>query len=71
INTAHSQVNQLPDLQQILDKQQAVADATATIMQSVRTFSSDMANKAAKERLEAREQAEQDMYNNNPELWHE
>ena len=71
INTAHSQVNQLPDLQQILDKQQAVADATATIMQSVRTFSSDMANKAAKERLEAREQAEQEMYNNNPELWQE
>ncbi|MCX8745345.1 hypothetical protein J3U68_07980 [Snodgrassella sp. B3882] len=40
-------------------------------MQSVRTFSSDMANKAAKERLEAREQAEQEMYNNNPELWQE
>ena len=52
-----------------MDKQQAVADATATIMQSVRTYTADMANKAAKERIEAQEKAEQDMQENYPEVW--
>ncbi|MCX8749562.1 hypothetical protein J3U75_09290 [Snodgrassella sp. B3088] len=57
INTAHSKVNELPDLQQIMDKQQAVADATATIMQSVRTLSTDMANKADKEKQQEKKAA--------------
>lgn len=57
ISTAHGKVNDLPDLQQIMDKQQAVADATATIMQSVRTLSTDMANKADKEKQQAKKAA--------------
>lgn len=40
-----------------MDKQQAVADATATIMQSVRTLSTDMANKADKEKQQAKKAA--------------
>ncbi|WP_180297120.1 hemagglutinin repeat-containing protein, partial [Snodgrassella communis] len=69
IDSAHSQINQLPDLQQIMDKQQAVADATATIANSVRTLSADMARKANQERQQAREKAEQELQSNNPELW--
>ncbi|WP_239327087.1 VENN motif pre-toxin domain-containing protein, partial [Snodgrassella gandavensis] len=69
IDSAHSKVSQLPDLQQIMDKQQAVADATATIANSVRTLSADMARKANQERQQAREKAEQELQTNNPELW--
>ncbi|PIT08543.1 hypothetical protein BGI31_05445 [Snodgrassella communis] len=52
-----------------MDKQQAVADATATIANSVRTLSADMARKANQERQQAREKAEQELQSNNPELW--
>ncbi|NUE67588.1 VENN motif pre-toxin domain-containing protein, partial [Snodgrassella sp. ESL0253] len=69
IDSAHSNVSQLPDLQQIMDRQQAVADATATIANSVRTLSADMARKANQERQQAREKAEQELQTNNPELW--
>ncbi|MCO6509137.1 MAG: VENN motif pre-toxin domain-containing protein [Snodgrassella sp.] len=50
-----------------MDKQQA--DATATIANSVRTLSADMARKANQERQQAREKAEQELQSNNPELW--
>ncbi|PIT39383.1 hemagglutinin repeat-containing protein [Snodgrassella alvi] len=68
ISTAHSKVNELPDLQQIMDKQQAVADATATIMQSVRTLSTDMANKADKEKQQAKKAAEEQLQTEGGEI---
>ncbi|WP_370389419.1 VENN motif pre-toxin domain-containing protein [Snodgrassella alvi] len=68
ISTAHSKVNDLPDLQQIMDKQQAVADATATIMQSVRTLSTDMANKADKEKQQAKKAAEEQLQTEGGEI---
>ncbi|MCO6555563.1 MAG: hypothetical protein J6572_11225, partial [Gilliamella sp.] len=52
-----------------MDKQQAVAEATAIIANSVRTLSADMARKANQERQQAREKAEQELQSNNPELW--
>ncbi|UOO87161.1 VENN motif pre-toxin domain-containing protein [Neisseria arctica] len=54
--TAHQKLNELPDIQQVLDKQQTIAAATADIASAVKTFSGNMADKAAKEQQQAYDQ---------------
>ena len=71
IDTAHSKVNELPDLQQIMDKQQAVADATATIATAINTFNNDMSRKATEKMNQAREQAEANLQANDAQKWTE
>ena len=51
--SAHRQIEALPDLQQLMQNQQTVAQSTATIASAVRTFSGNMAQKAALEKAQA------------------
>ena len=51
--SAHRQIEALPDLQQLMQNQQTVAQSTATIASAVRTFSGNMAQKAAREKAQA------------------
>ena len=48
--TAHQKVDTLPNLQEILDKQKTVADATSTIVAATRTYSQNQQQKAEAEK---------------------
>lgn len=48
INTANRQVDTLPNLQEILDKQKTVADATSTIAAATRTYSQNQQQQTEK-----------------------
>ena len=51
--TAHQRLSELPDIQQVLQKQQTVAAATADITAAVRTFSGNMAKEKQQEKAQA------------------
>ncbi|MEQ1322419.1 hemagglutinin repeat-containing protein [Acinetobacter soli] len=57
INTANRQVDTLPNLQEILDKQKTVADATSTIAAATRTYSQNQQAQAAADKQVAEQQA--------------
>lgn len=61
IATANRQLETLPNLQEILDKQKTVAAATSTIVAATRTYSQNQAEDAAKERDKLKEKALADM----------
>ncbi|WP_353887592.1 hemagglutinin repeat-containing protein [uncultured Acinetobacter sp.] len=50
INTANRQVDTLPNLQEILDKQKTVADATSTIAAATRTYAQNQVNNTVAEK---------------------
>ena len=62
--TAHQRLSELPDIQQVLQKQQAVAAATADITAAVRTFSGNMAKQKQQEQQQAFEQLQTAIANN-------
>lgn len=77
--TAHQKVDTLPNLQEILDKQKTVADATSTIVAATRTYSQNQQQKAEAEKqaskiaaladLEAKGGADWETYKNgNPAI---
>ena len=65
--SAHRQIEALPDLQQLMQNQQTVAQSTATIASAVRTFSGNMAQKAALEQEAARQETLDDWAQHQPE----
>ena len=67
--SAHRQIEALPDLQQLMQNQQTVAQSTATIASAVRTFSGNMAQKAALEQAGIRAQAEQELQAYDADAW--
>ena len=48
-STAHRSVDTLPNLQEIIDKQKTVADATSTIVAATRTYSQNQQKQAEQE----------------------
>ena len=66
-SSAHQKVAELPDLQALQAKQQAVAQATATIAGAVQTFSQNQAKEAQKAQEAAKTEFEQTLKNSNPE----
>ena len=65
--SAHRQIEALPDLQQLMQNQQTVAQSTATIASAVRTFSGNMAQKAALEQEATRQETLDDWAQHQPE----
>ena len=66
-SSAHQKTQELPDLQALQAKQQAVAQATATIAGAVQTFSQNQAKEAQKAQEAAQTEFEQTLKNSNPE----
>ena len=66
-SSAHQKTQELPDLQALQAKQQAVAQATATIAGAVQTFSQNQAKEAQKAQETAQTEFEQTLKNSNPE----
>ncbi|UOO87156.1 VENN motif pre-toxin domain-containing protein [Neisseria arctica] len=62
--TAHRQIDALPDIREVMQKQQTVAKATADIFSAVRTFSGNMAADALKEQQQAQEQLQTALQSN-------
>ena len=66
-SSAHQKTQELPGLQALQAKQQAVAQATATIAGAVQTFSQNQAKEAQKAQEAAQVEFEQTLKNSNPE----
>ncbi len=66
-SSAHQKTQELPGLQALQAKQQAVAQATATIAGAVQTFSQNQAKEAQKAQEAAQTEFEQTLKNSNPE----
>ncbi|EOR07411.1 hypothetical protein F896_01784 [Acinetobacter genomosp. 15BJ] len=56
VNTAHRTVETLPNLQEILDKQKTVADATSTIAAATRTYNQNQQKQAEAEKAAHKQQ---------------
>ena len=66
-SSAHQKVAELPDLQALQAKQQAVAQATTTVATAVQTFSQNQAKEAQKAQEGAQVEFEQTLKSSNPE----
>lgn len=71
INTANQQVNNIPDLQAILDKQKVVSDATSTVVAATRTYSQNKQAEAEKQKQAAEQQALEKLQAEGGEKWTE
>nr|WP_320159420.1 VENN motif pre-toxin domain-containing protein [Acinetobacter sp. S40] len=69
ITTANRQVETLPNLQEILDKQKTVANATSTIAAATRTYSQNQQAQAVANKQVAEQQAIADLQAKGGEEW--
>jgi filamentous hemagglutinin len=67
-STAHRSVDTLPNLQEIIDKQKTVADATSTIVAATRTYSQNQQKQAEAEKQTAKQDVLEQLNQNSDAL---
>ena len=67
-STAHRSVDTLPNLQEIIDKQKTVADATSTIVAATRTYSQNQQKQAETEKQTAKQHVLEQLNQNSDAL---